>query len=180
MASISDEYYRFLKQTKGQRIKSESKLYVKEIRGGSIIVELCEKAQQILPGIAPSLVEYSGFLTSTLDYLAGRSSKLFTKYNFLRDDFLNFKKILEPIANFNGNTINFTGINFGRTVVINQSYNSTESNAAQNQCDREIKRLEKAGDSLIRENVKLQLYQARDSKLSKSTQNEYNPIDGIL
>lgn len=179
MASISDQYHRFLRQTKKQKIKSESKLYVKNISEGSIILDLCEKSPAMLPGIAPILVEYAGFVTCTFDYLTGKTSSLPEIYHYVREDFLNFKKIFEPIANVNGKTINLTGLNFGKTVVINVTYNSTDANAAQNQCDREIKRLEKAGDSLIREGVELHLYQARDSQLSQSTQGNLGIISDI-
>jgi len=145
MASISSEYHGFLKQTKGQKIRSESKLYVKKISQGSIIMDLCEKAPALLPGVAPLLIEYSGFLTNTLDYLVGKAPSLPDMYHYLRDDFLNIKKLIEPIANMQGNTLNFTGINFGRSVVINNTYNSIEASAAQNRCDRESSGLKKQG-----------------------------------
>jgi hypothetical protein len=167
MASISDQYHRFLRQNKREKVKSESKLFVKKITEGSIILDLCEKAPALLPGVAPLLVEYSHFLVNTLDYLSGRSSAIPQLYRYLREDFLNFKKILEPVANITGNYLHLN-INFG-TVSINQTYNSVEANAAQNQCDKEIKLLQKAGESLLKENVHLRLYQARNSNLSKTT-----------
>lgn len=168
MTSISDQYHRFLRQNKQQKVRSDSRLYVKRIAEGSVILDLCENAPAILPGITPLIVEYSGFLVNTIDYLAGKApGAIASTYRYLREDYLNIKKILEPIANINGNKLTFN-LNFG-TIVVNNTYTSIEANAAQNQCDKEIKRLEKAGESLLRENVNLRLYQARNSNLSKTT-----------
>lgn len=166
MTSISDQYHRYLRQSKRERVKSQSKLYVKEIKRGSIILDLCEKAPETFIGIEPIIVGYAGFLVNTLNYLTGRVPKLPEIYKFLKEDFTNFKKLLEPIANVSGNYLTLN-VNFG-TVVYNQSYNSIDANAAQNRCDKEIKLLEKAGDSLFKEKVNLKLYQARNSNLSKS------------
>ena len=145
---------------------------------GSIIVDLCEKAPEVLPVVAPFLAEYSHFLVNTLDYLCGKVRTL-PSYKFQREDFLNIKKIVEVAANMTGNSINFESINFAPTLIINKTYNYTEVNAVQNQCDKEIKRLEQSGDSLIKENVELKLYQARDSVLSKSTQGNLGIIEEI-
>jgi hypothetical protein len=178
MSSISEQYHRFLRQTKKDRVRSDAKLYVQKISHGSIIIDLCEKAVPVLPAIAPLIVEYSIFLANTLDFLTGKAKNIPEIYNYLREDFINFKRILEPVANINGNTIQLTGFNFGKTI-INNTYTSLDARAAQNQCDREIKRLEKSGDSLIKENVELRLYQARDSKLSKTTQGNLGILQEI-
>lgn len=177
MSSISSEYHRFLRQTKRERANSQSKLFVQRISEGSIIIELCELAPQILPGIAPTLIEYSKFIVDTLNYLTGRNAKLPASYRYQKEDFENIKKLLEVAVNFHGNTLNFTGINFG--TVHNYTYTSVEANAGQNQCDKELKSLEKSGDGLIRENVELNLYQARDSKLSASTLGNLGVIEEI-
>jgi hypothetical protein len=178
MASINNQYQRFITQKKRQNSRGDCKLYVNKVSDGSIIIDLCEKAPDVLPSIAPLIVEYSAFLVTTLNYLSGHATAL-PNYRFFREDFLNFKKILEPIVNVKGNNLNLTGINFGKTIVVNNNYTYTDSNAAQNQCDKEIKKLEKAGDSLIKENVNLKLYQARNSTISKTTQGNLGVIEEI-
>lgn len=178
MASINNEYHRFLTQSQKRKTRTDCRLYVNRVSEGSIVVDLCEKAPEILPSITPLLVEYSFFLVNTLDYLCGRARTL-PAYKFNKEDFLNIKKIVEVAANTSGNSLQLQSINFSPTVVINKTYNYTEVNAVQNQCDKEIKRLEKSGDSLIQENVELKLYQARDSVLSKSTQGNLGIIESI-
>lgn len=178
MASINEEYHRFLTRSKKKKVRSDCKLYVNRVAEGSIVVDLCEKAPELLPALAPLLVEYSLFLVQSFDYLSGRST---IKPPFLsfKENFLSIKKIFEPVANVNGNNLNLTGLNFGRTVVINNNYGYADANAIQNQCDKEIKKLEKTGESLIKEEVNLRLYQARNSVLSKSTQGNLGIIEDI-
>lgn len=179
MFSLNDEYQRYINQAKKGKQKSDSRLMVNKISEGSIIVDLCENAEVLLPAIAPVIIEYGSFLIQTLNYLAGRDSRL-PNFKFSKEDFLNFKKLLEPIANITGNTITINAFNIEhKTVVISDSFNHTESKAIQNQCDREIKRLNKTGENLIKENVSLKLYQARNSALSKSTQGNLGIIEDI-
>ena len=81
-------------------------------------------------------------------------------------DFKNFKNLLELTANCSGNKINFN-INFGKQI-INKTYNHKDASTAQNRIDREIKNLQEVGDGCIKENVELNLYQARNSNISNS------------
>ena len=179
MASVNMQYRRFINQNDdGRKKRSDCKLYVSRVADGSIIIDLCERAPAVLPGVAPLLVAYSGFLVATFDYLCGKASEL-PRYRFTKDDFLNIRRMVEVAARAAGNSITLQGIHFAPTIVLAKTYNHVESSAIQNQCDREIKLLEKSGDSLIRENVELRLYQARDSALSKSTQGNLGIIDGI-
>lgn len=179
MRSIDDQYNRFVTQKKRRSSRADCKLFVHKVSHGSIIIDLCERAPEVFPVIAPLIVEYSSFVTKTIDYLCGRVAKLPSYYKYLKEDFLNFKKLLEPIANVTGNNLNFTGVNFGTTIVINNNYTHTEALAAQNQADREIKKLEKSGDSLLKEKVALKLYQARNSALSQSTRGNLGIVEDV-
>lgn len=180
MSSINEEYHRFLSQKyKEKRFRGSCKLYINKIVPGSIIIDLVEKAPEVLPYITPILVDYSTFLTLTFDYLCGKSNKLPEMYKYTRDVFAGIKRIVEPIANVKGNSLNVIGINFGK-VTINNNYNHTDANAIQNQCTKEIKRLDQSGDSLIKEKVTLKLYQARNSVLSKSTKGNLGIIEEVF
>ena len=177
MASLNDEYNRYLSQ-KGTKKKPECRLYIHKISEGSTVIELIERAPELLPGVAPTLVEFSRLIVLTYDYLNGKEKKLPDHYKFRVPDFANFSKLVELAANFKGNTIGFLGLNFGGQVV-NHIYNSTEAAAIQNQSEREIKKLKASGDSLIKENILLRLYQARDSQLSVSAQGNLGIIEEI-
>lgn len=179
MAGINSQYHRFLTQNKKQKTKQDCKLYVNRVSDGSIIIDLCEKAPEIMPIVVPFIMEYSFFLVQTLEYLSGKVQTL-PSYRFAKEDFLNIKKILEPVANIVGNTINIKALNFEhQTIIINNNYSSVEANAIQNRCDKEIKRLERSGESLIKENVSLNLYQARDSVLSSSSKGNLGIVEQI-
>lgn len=176
MASLNEDYTRFV-CSKGPDLKNRCKLYIDKIIPGSIVLELIEKAPEVLPGIAPILVDYTTLLISTLNYLSGKVTKL-PDFKFARENFINIKKLVEVAANVSGNTINFN-LNYRSKVIINHKYSSTDANAIQNQCEKEIKRLDKSGESLIKEKVNLNLYQARDSVLSKSTRGNLGIIEEI-
>lgn len=178
MAALNDEYYRFIRRENKKKNRSEYRLSIKKVSQGSIILELGEIAPAVLPSISPLLIEYSTFLVQTLSYLSGRKDSLLPSFPFLKEDFLNFKKLVEPIVNVQENSIGFIGLNFGK-VTLNSTYNNTDANAAQNKCDKEIKKLEKSGQSLLKENVELKLYQARNSNLSKSTQGNLGIVSEI-
>jgi len=177
MASIDDQYQRFVTQRQKRKTRKDYKLYVNKVREGSIIIDLCENAPETLPAITPVIMEYAEFLVGTISYLAAQNDKL-PKFDFLKEDFLNIKKLLEPITKLKGNNINFV-VNVGSNISVNQTFSFSEANTAQNQCEKEIEKLEKSGDSLIKENVELRLYQARNSSLSKSKQGNLGIIDDI-
>lgn len=177
MNSINDQYQRFVTQKKKKRRRPDCKLMVNKVSEGSIIIDILEEAPTILPIVSPLIVEYGSFMSSTMDYLIGKAKRL-PDYIFQKQDFENLKSMLDITAKFQGNSFTFTGLNFGTTVV-NNHYTHTEAKAAQNQCDREQKKLEESGDSLFKKNVNLRLYQARNSALSKSTHGNLGVIDEL-
>lgn len=179
MASLNNEYHRFLNQTKANKNSGNCKLYVNKVAEGSIVIDLCERAPEVLPAITPLIVEYSSFIVKTLEYLSGKTESLPSNYKFTKDDFINFIKLLNPVANITGNTLNFKCFNHSKTVIVNQTFNHTEANAAQNKSKKEIDRLARSGDSLIKEKVELNLYQARDSVLSSSHSGNLGIIEEI-
>lgn len=177
MTALNDEYIRFATQNK-KKI-NDYKLYVNKVSDGSIIIDLVEKSIDLLPGFVPIIAEFSCFLVDTLDYLCGRKDRLPANYKFAREDYSNFKKIVNIAANNHGNSLKFVGINFGDTININNYYPNVEANAIQNDSNKEMKRLEARGQSLIRERVNLKLYQARDSVLSESKRGNLGIIEEI-
>ena len=127
-------------------------------------MDLIEKSFPLLPAITPCIFEFTGYVCNTIDYLIGEKKDKPYKYSIL--DFKNFKNLLELTANCSGNKVNFN-INFGKQV-INKTYDYKDASTAQNQIDKEIKKLQEIGDGGIKENIELNLYQARNSNLSNS------------
>ena len=176
MQALSNQYYSFLNAKSDTKVKQNYKLYVKQLTHGSIIIDLCEKAPHILPALTPVIVEFSSYIVSTLDYLCGTVRDKFYNLNLSKIDLLNLKKLVEPVANVNGNQLSFH-ITFG-DVNINRSYNSTQASACQNKCDKEIKKLEN-GDNIIEQKLELVLYQARNSKISNTLKGNLGIVQHI-
>ena len=175
MASLNNQYYGFLNKKNTKKARNDQKLLIKKISHGSIVMYLIEKASPILPTKAPCIFEFTNYVCLTLDYLIGDRKDKPYKYSIL--DFRNFKNILELVANCSGNKINFN-INFGEQI-INNTYNYKDAAVAQNQIEKEIKKMQEQGDGTIKENVELKLYQARNSNLSNSNVGNLGVIEEI-
>lgn len=165
MAALNNQYYSFLNAKNSRKIRQDQKLLIKKISHGSVILDLVEKAFPLLPAIVPTIFEFTSYVCNTIDFLTGEKKEKPYKYSLI--DLKNFKNLLEITSSSSGNEINFN-INFGKQA-INKTYNSKDASAAQNQIEKEIKKLQEVGDGTIKENVELSLYQARNSNLSNSS-----------
>lgn len=138
MMSLADEYRRFLADHDAHIEADDVKLYVKEIRTGSIIQELVAIAPYALPFVEHSktIVEYAKHLKTLYEWFAGKSD---TKPPSVEKTTLqNLSSIVEPIAKDHGSQANFGAVNVQGDFVVNLNLTSTEANAAQNAIRREI------------------------------------------
>lgn len=163
MAAINRQYFSFLNSSGTKIIPGSHKLYIRKLTEGSIIVDLCEKAPLMLPIIQPYLGEFYEYITSILNYLCSKTTDHI--YRLMKSDWSDFKKILEPIVNIKGSNLSLVTLNINSPNINN--YNYIEASAGQNKADREIKKLGE-GDCVIKENVELSLFQARNSNISRS------------
>lgn len=139
--ALAEEYYKFLSESEHYALKHETKLYIKEIRTGSIITELSDLVPLALPFIehTNSIIGFSGFLKDAFNYFLGKSQK--KPKDFDLKDCANFHNIIKPVAKDNGSMIQFTGDwNFEGSTV-NFNFNSLEANAIQNGIAREREEL---------------------------------------
>lgn len=164
MSALNNQYYSFLNAKNSRKNRQDQKLLIKKISHGSVIMDLVEMAAPLLPTIPPTIFEFTNYVCNTIDFLIGEKKDKPYKYTLF--DFKNFKNLLELTANCSGNKVNFN-INFGKQI-INKTYDYKDASTAQNQIDKEIKKLQEIGDGTIKENVELNLYQARNSNLSHS------------
>ena len=138
MLSLGDEYRRFLAAHDAHIEADDVKLYVKEIRSGSIIQELVAMAPYALPFIehANTIVGFAKHLKLAYDWLTGRSNE---KPEAIEKTTLqNLSSIVEPVARDNGSQANFAAVNVQGDFVVNLHMTSTEANAAQNAIRREL------------------------------------------
>lgn len=119
----------------------EAKLYVKEIKSGSIILELYEFAtQSALPFIENinTIVGFAGYLKEAYNFFLGKTKE--SSQTFTHNDYKELSQIVNPVANDNASQINIsTTVN--NKIDIHLTLNSTEANAIQNIIQRQDKEL---------------------------------------
>jgi hypothetical protein len=159
---FADEFQRYILENDLEAAAADTKLYVKEIKAGSIIAELAVLSPQLIQGIsyANTAISFTKNLKTAYDYLTGKSED---KPKLDKSSLHNLNKIIEPIAKDSASQLNIGTIN--GNVILNIS--STEANAAQNV----IHKLISANESVsvkLHEKVLLYIYQARADAHSKS------------
>ncbi len=135
-------------------------LYIKEVRAGSIVVDLMALAPQALQLISytNALVNFFKHIKAAYDYLSGASD---VKPPLDKTTYQNLSNIVEPVAKDRGSQINIGNVSGDLVLHIN----STEANAIQNAAKREIELLAEPTVG-IHEKVLLYWYQARNEAKS--------------
>jgi hypothetical protein len=136
MLSMGDEYRRFANSYDVST--EEVRLYVKEIRAGSIITELMPMTPFALPLVsyAASVIDFTAHITKIIEFFAGKKTEPigFVEKNTLE----NVSAILEPVARDHASQLNLSNVTFNGEVTFNLSVSSMEANAAQNGIRRRL------------------------------------------
>lgn len=152
LMAISQQYQKFIESQTNENYNASTELYIKEVKSGSIIVELVTQAMPVLPLLwnDGSLVEWINQLSNTFTWLLGKDSP---PQNYSKQDLKQLHSIIEPVAKDSGSQLNFTVKDQGN-VTINQFFiNSEQANAAQNRIMREIDLLNAPDDNIHRKRV---------------------------
>ena len=159
---FAEEFRRHIERNEPEVSAAEVRLYVKEIRTGSVIADLVAISPQLLQGISylNAIIGFSKHLKAAIDYLSGKSDE---KPQLDKVSYENISSIVEPIAKDHGSQLNIGTVN--GAVFFNIS--STEANAVQNSARKEIESL-KEPSTKLHEKVVLYWYQARADKNSKA------------
>lgn len=167
MLALGDEYRSYLSAHHRAIDAEGTRLYVKEVRTGSIITELVALAPYALPLVehAESILEYGKWLGSAYDWLIGRGNKLGEAIP--KTTLQNLSRIIEPVAKDRSSQFNLAGVTVNGDVHLNFSITSTEANAAQNAVRRELD-LMKEPITGIHHQVVMYWAQARNQPNSKS------------
>ena len=172
--AVANEYKRFTEIRHADSEVPEVRLYVKEMREGSIIAILqplqptidftVATAVAAIPSIANvnDIIEFGGHLRDAVRFLLGASGK---RPELTKSSLENVNSIVEPTAKDQGAQliINVTGNN-NKMLVINAS--SLDSNAVQNAAKRELKNLALPAQESY-EKVILTWYQVRKDRSDK-------------
>ena len=171
LISVSNQFSDFVTREGNSKEEREAKLFIKEIKSGSVIIELIEYATACTIPFIENINTIIGFaenLKRAINYYAtDTGEKPDTTINNLKD----ISTIINPIAKDKGSQMFIqTTVNGNVSLTIN--INSNEANAAQNKIKQEIIDLkfeEPQNDTI--ERVALKLYQAR-SDIKTNTGNK--------
>jgi hypothetical protein len=136
--SFGEQYKRFALSQPHVKLPSEARLYVEEIREGSIITKLVDFAQLSLPLVADmnTLMQFAKHLKGLYDVFLGKS-KDDKNLSLEKSDLIQLSKIVNPVAKDNGSQINISNVYHG-DVSYTINLDSVSSNAIQNDIARRI------------------------------------------
>lgn len=167
LVALSTNFDRYTSEHGETKENREAKLYVKEIRSGSIIVELIELATVGMIPFADNvntILDFANYFKTAVNFfLKGEGEDPELSPSELKE----ISTIVGPVAKDKGSQLNIsTTVNGNLT--LNFNLNSNESSTIQNIFNRELKKLklpEIVDDA--EERVVLTFFQARSDKSSK-------------
>lgn len=152
LLGIGQQYERFIENETTEQYSAGSELFVKEVRSGSIVVELIAQTIPVVPLLwqGGSLLEWANHAKSVIAWLNGKLTN--PPKDVTKNDLKQWNNILEPVARDHGSQMNFSVSDGGQ--VINQWFiTSEQANAAQNSIRREIGLLEEPDDHIQRKRI---------------------------
>lgn len=135
LLGVGQQFERFIENETTDQHQVGSELFIKEVRSGSIIIELVAQAIPVAPLLwqGGSIVEWIGYAKSVIEWLNGKLDQ--PPKDVTKQDLKQWNNILEPVAKDHCSQLNFTVSNGGQ--VVNQFFiNSEQANAAQNAINR--------------------------------------------
>lgn len=152
LLGVAQQFERFIENETTEQYHAGSELFVKEVRSGSIVVELIAQAMPVAPLLwqGCSLVEWVDHAKSVIEWLNGKLSQ--PPKDVTKQDLRQWNNILEPVAKDHASQMNFSVSSGGK--VVNQFFiTSEQANAAQNAIRREVGRLDEPNDHIQRKRV---------------------------
>ncbi|MBY8169711.1 hypothetical protein KW539_07285 [Vibrio fluvialis] len=135
LLSFNKQFHKFVESETDALTDVGSELLIKEVRKGSIVVELVSQAAPIVPLIweGGSLAQWASVVQDTCNWLLGNTNQ--PPKEMTKQDLQEWNKIVEPIAKDHGSQMNINVSDGGK--VINQFIlNSTQAAAIQNRICR--------------------------------------------
>lgn len=159
--AIADQFRRHIQKTDLTINNDEIKLYIYEIKKGSVIAKIkaMTKHHANIDKVQKAIGSFTTEAKKAIDYFL---SNIDLKPELNIQELQNYKKIIQPAASDKGTSLSFIAEE-GSTQNINITLNHQEANAAQNIIDHEIGLLKLPNDQIERE-VLFYCYQARNDK----------------
>lgn len=159
-AALASWHARFARSVGAAVNGDEVRLYVKEIRSGSIIIELVEWARNavILVQDVTTVVRFAAMLKQVYDYFTGVADALPDRFE--RRDARDFVRFMDPVAKDRNGVLHLTARRVNN-VIINIDAPSLNANAGQNRATN-WEAMSKEPLSGVLEGQVFYWYQARD------------------
>lgn len=159
LLSFNHQFHKFVESETDRETDIGSELLIKEVRKGSIVIELVSQAAPIVPLLweGGTLSQWSGVVQGVCNWLLGKIDS--PPKEVTKQDLLEWNKFVEPVAKDHGSQMNIN-VSDGGTVINNFTINSTEANAIQNEISRKVEQLDSPEDHVHRRKV-MYWYQAK-------------------
>lgn len=131
LLSFNHQFHKFVESETNKETEIGSELLIKEVRSGSIIVELVALSAPVVPLLweGGTLGQWSKVVQDTCSWLLGKTET--PPKEITKQDLKDWNKFVEPVAKDNGSQININASD-GATVINQVTINSIEANAIQN------------------------------------------------
>ena len=153
LLAVSQQYQKFIETQTNETYKASTELYIKEVKSGSIIVELVTQTLPVVPLLwnGGSLVEWVSQLGQTFMWLLGELDS--APQNYSKQDLKQLHSIIEPVAKDFGSQLNITVNDQAQVNIYQYTLNSEQANAAQNRINKEMNLLETPDDNIHKKRV---------------------------
>ena len=170
LTALAEQFRGFVRRREPIFVEDDYRLFVKEVRTGSIVAELVSYASQlpVLAPAAPLIVQYAAELGDWFDFFKGVKDASELKDFLLgtsKKDMQQVSQVLEPVAKDAGSRITFIAQS-GGTIINHINLASVEANAVQNGIRRQIEALPETRNGKHLDQV-LYWYQVRDDAAKK-------------
>ncbi len=152
LLAFNHQFHKFIESETNKETEIGTELLIKEVRSGSIIVELVSQAAPIVPLLweGGSLLQWSKVVQDTCKWLLGKIDT--PPKSHTKQDLQEWNNIVEPVAKDNGSQININVSDNAK--IINQiTINSTEANAMQNRISHLIEDIDTPEDNIHKRKV---------------------------
>jgi hypothetical protein len=166
LQAVASSFARYADRT-GVAIQGDDvRLYIKEIRSGSVVVELVALAKTIPMVIeqAKSILDFARFLWDTVRYFRGEEDG--PPEGMIAKDANDLRTLVAPVAADPRATLQIQASE-GATVTVNLTMTSNEANAVQNRTQQYVAS-QAAPVSGIQKDRLFYFYQARDQRSAKA------------
>lgn len=166
LLGVGQQFERFIENETTEQHGVGAELFIKEVRSGSIIVELIAQAMPVVPllWVGGSIPEWLNYAKDVLSWLGGKLDD--PPKDLTKQDLKQWNNILEPIAKDAGSQL-VLGTVQGNVTINQVIVSSDQANAAQNAIKREMAALDEPADNVHRKRVMV-WYQTRFDEESPS------------